>query len=152
MWRHQTGRMKVSKTGKRFAAPVTLSDRYKEWLDRAGWIVKQQMPGMPSGGLIEGRFSVEIEYPINIRGDEDAYEKPLFDLLQRMNVIRNDKGIYGHTVRRVERDDVCIALTDLGGPPMPISKKARTWSKPRAERPTQARIAAIGRIRAKTMF
>jgi Holliday junction resolvase RusA-like endonuclease len=152
MWRHQTGRMKVSATGKRFAAPVTLSDRYKEWLDRAGWIVKQQMPGLPPDGLIQGRFSVLIEYPIALRGDEDAYDKPLFDLLQRANVIRNDKGIYGRDVVRVDRADVMIALTDLGGTPMPISRKARSWSKPRPERPTAARIAAIGRIRQKTMF
>jgi Holliday junction resolvase RusA-like endonuclease len=152
MWRHQTGRMKVSSTGKRFAAPVTLSDRYKEWLDRAGWLVKQQMVGLPPDGLIQGRFSVLIEYPLTIRGDEDSYEKPIFDLLQRTNVIRNDKGIYGHTVARVDRQDVMIALTDLGGEPLPINRKARTWSKPRPERPTAARIAAIGRIRAKTMF
>lgn len=152
MWRHQTGRMKVSSTGKRYSAPVTLSDRYKEWLDRAGWIVKQVMPGMPPDGLIEGRFSAVIEYPLNIRADEDAYEKPIFDLLQRLRVIRNDKGIYGHTVVRGERDDVMIALTDLGGPPLPVSKKARTWSPPRPQRPTAARLAKVNAIRAKTMF
>jgi Holliday junction resolvase RusA-like endonuclease len=152
MWRHQTGRMKVSKSGKRFAAPVTLSDRYKEWLDRAGWIVKQQMPGMPPDGLIQGQFSVVIEYPLTLRGDEDAYEKPLFDLLQRMSVIRNDKGIYGHSVVRTDRQDVMIALTDLGGAPLAISKKARTWSKPRTERPTAARLARVNAIRAKVLF
>lgn len=152
MWIHQSGRMRVSSTGKRFAAPVTLSDRYKEWLDRAAWIVKQQWPGLPPDGLIQGRFSVVLEYPINLRGDEDAYDKPLFDLLQRANVIRNDRGIYGRVVIRADRADVMIALTDLGGPPFPISRKARTWSKPRPARPTAARIAAIGRIRQKTMF
>lgn len=144
--------MKVSKTGKRFAAPVTLSDEYKEWLDRAGWIVKMQCPGCPADGLIQGKFSVKLEYPLVLRGDEDAYEKPIFDLLQRLNVIRNDRGIYGHVVERAARDDVLIVLTDLGGPPLAISKKARTWSKPRSERPTQARINAVNRIRAKTMF
>jgi Holliday junction resolvase RusA-like endonuclease len=152
MWRHQTGRMKRSKTGKRFSAPVTLSDRYKEWLDRAGWIVKQQMPGLPADGLIQGRFSVLLEYPVGIRADEDAYEKPLFDLLQRTNVIRNDKGIYGHVVRRAERDDVLIVLTDLGGPPLAAAKKQRTWSPPRSPRPTASTIARVNKIRNRVMF
>lgn len=153
MWRHQTHRMRVSSvTGKRFSAPVTLSDRYKEWLDRAGWIVKQQMPGLPADGLIQGRFSALIEYPTKIRADEDAYEKPILDLLQRMNVIRNDKGLYSHEVRRTERDDVMIALTDLGGVPMAISKKQRTWSPPRTARPTAARLAKVNAIRARVLF
>jgi Holliday junction resolvase RusA-like endonuclease len=152
MWRHQTGRMKVSATGKRFSAPVTLSDRYKEWLDSTGWIVKQQIQGIPADGLIQGRFSVLIEYPINIRADEDSYEKPIFDMLQRVRVIRNDKGIYGHEVRRAERDDVMIALTDLGGPPLPVNKKQRTWSPPRTARPTAARLARVNAIRARVLF
>ena len=152
MWRHQTGRMKVTKAGKRFSAPVTLSDEYKEWLDRAGWIVKMQLPGLPADGLIQGQFSVRLEYPLILKGDEDAYEKPLFDLLQRMNVIRNDRGIYGHTVARTDRSDVLIVLCDLGGPPLPISTKRRTWSKPRPSRPTAGQIARVNKLRARVMF
>jgi Holliday junction resolvase RusA-like endonuclease len=152
MWQHKTGRMKVSKTGKRFSAPVTLSETYKAWLDKAGWIVRQQIPGIPADGLIQGRFSVRIEYPLVLRGDEDAYEKPLFDLLERMNVVRNDRGIYGHEVARVDRQDVLILLTDLGGPPLPVSTKRRTWSKPRPKRPTAGQIARIHKLRARVMF
>lgn len=152
MWRHMTGRMKVSSTGKRYKAPVTLSDRYKEWLDRAGWIVRQQMPGLPADGLIQGRFSVLIEYPLALRGDEDGYLKPLLDLLERMKVIRNDRGLYGQEVRRGAREDVLVVMTDLGGEPLAINKKARTWSRPRAERPTAARLAKVNAIRARVLF
>jgi Holliday junction resolvase RusA-like endonuclease len=152
MWQHQTGRMKVAKSGKRFSAPVTLSEPYKAWLDKAGWIVKMQCPGCPPDGLIQGKFSVLLEYPLVLKGDEDAYEKPIFDLLQRLNIIRNDKGIYGHTVARTDRTDVLIVLTDLGGPPLPISTKRRTWSKPRPTRPTAGQIAAVNKLRARVMF
>jgi Holliday junction resolvase RusA-like endonuclease len=146
MWQHQTGRMKVSKTGKRFSAPVTLSETYKAWLDKAGWIVRQQIPGIPADGLIQGRFSVRIEYPLALRGDEDGFDKPIFDLLQRMNVIRNDRGIFGREIGRTDRADVLIVLTDLGGAPFALSKKRRTWSKPRPKRLSAQQIAHARKI------
>ncbi len=146
MYRHKTGRMRVTAAGKRYHAPVDLSDEYKAWLDEAGWIIRQQAPYLPPEGLITGQFSVWLEFPIKLAADEDAYEKGIYDLLQRMCVIRNDKGIYGRRITRAERADVLVALTDLHTAPFPPSKVRKHWSKPRSGSSSSAsKLAAAHR-------
>ena len=144
MWKHAPGRMRVNKAGKRFSAPVTLSDEYIEWLDRAGWHVNRQMAQRAIGGqveLITGQFKARIEFPAASRRDEDNWVKPIFDLLQRISVVRNDSGLRGHEVAPADRNDCMVALWDLGGVPLAVPKIRRSFAKPRARRATVADVA-----------
>jgi Holliday junction resolvase RusA-like endonuclease len=136
MWRHQANRIRTSSTGKRYRAPVTLSPEYQAWLDTAGWLCVVQMRDQAA---LPGYFRPVIRYPASARRDEDAWPKPILDLLQRQQVIRNDNGSRGLSLVPEPRLDVRVELHDLGGD-IAAAKTRRCYAKPRSHKPTIGKI------------
>lgn len=90
-----------------------LTPEYKEWRDRAGWLVRMQIVGME---MITTPFDVVIEMPRS-RMDLDNGLKPILDLAQNLEIISNDKNANQITISQADRSDCMAAFwprPDLG--------------------------------------
>jgi len=116
---------------------------YKAWRDAMGWEIRQQMR-LSGASEIRGAYDIALELPSSWRGDQQNICDPLFDLLQRAGVIRDDKGTAsGVPMQAVDRPDVLIRLWDLGGPEFPLPRFR--LHHPRARRPDASRISRARR-------
>ena len=103
-----------NRQGKVFKSP-----KYKEWLDEAGWLVKQQTRKMVLGPYV---LQVQAVRPDKRRRDFDNLLKASSDLLTRLNVI--------------EDDSLCKAIAAEwvdDGPPITLivySLEDQTWKIP----------------------
>jgi crossover junction endodeoxyribonuclease RusA len=120
-----------------------LDTEYARWKLAAGWEAKMQLVGVPG---ILGAFRAVIEVPAKSRRDLDNWAKAIFDLAQSCGAVRNDKGNRGMSVVPANRDDVMLALWDLGGPELPIAKTRRSYAKPRAKKLSSAHIRRVSGI------
>lgn len=107
------------------------SPEYRSWLWNAGWEARRQLVGVPT---IVGTFNAVIQVPRSSRRDRDNWTKPLFDLAQLAGAIRNDSGLGSYTVEPAEREDVCLALWDMGGPEQRVPANLRLSAPPRRSR------------------
>jgi Holliday junction resolvase RusA-like endonuclease len=118
---------RLTKKGKR-----NLTPEYKEWRDRAGWLLKTQIVGVPE---IVCRFNVAVEVPIT-RMDTDNFLKPLLDLCQSTHLISNDGNQNRVTIIPAHRDDCMLAfwpLPEMDGvrkPAKVVSYRGRPAPKP----------------------
>ena len=71
------------------------TDFYKEWIERAEWVVKLQ-----HHARLAGRLRVVIEAPFNLKRDLDNI-KPALDLLVTLGLIDGDNRIDDLHIRRV---------------------------------------------------
>lgn len=78
------GRQKYGKSGR------TWTDEYKLWSQLAGVEIMAQRQQWPFQ-TIDGMFAAMAVWPYNGKRDLDNYWKSLFDMLQKMGVIKNDK-------------------------------------------------------------
>jgi Holliday junction resolvase RusA-like endonuclease len=111
---------RMTKKGRRDLTP-----EYKEWRDRAGWLLKMQLVGVPE---ITCRFNVSIEVPIS-RMDVDNHTKPLLDLCQNVHLISNDGNTNKIEIVPVDRPDCRLAfwpLPEMGSVRAP-AKSARSY-------------------------
>ena len=117
------------------------SPEYSAWLVQAGWEARRQLVGVPT---ILGAFSATVTVPVTSRRDRDSWTKALFDLCQHVGAVRNDSGLRDYSVTADERDDVMLALWDLGGPPVAAGRSlpANLSTKPRAPTQAERRFAA----------
>lgn len=81
IWRHTRG-------GKTYR-----TEAYNTWANGEGWNLKAQMPGQP-------RFEGPVYVTLAMRRrranmDGDNFQKGVFDLLQSVGLIDNDKNIIG---------------------------------------------------------
>ena len=86
------------------------SSHYAKWLRESGWEIKRQNVGRK---MIFGRVTIRIDLPRGSRMDVDNANKPILDLLQRVHVLENDRQVSAVTVKRTERSDVLIEITEV---------------------------------------
>lgn len=135
---------RLTKRGKR-----NLTPEYKAWRDKAGWLAKVQVIGIPP---IDVRFDAAIEVPIS-RRDTDNHIKPLLDLLQNIGLITNDGNANEVRIVPVDREDCMIALTprpDLGHVRTPAKRHYGGHAMP--QKPTAARLRKVEAVRGRVMF
>lgn len=134
---------KMTKKGRRDLTP-----EYKEWRDKAGWLLRMQLVGVPE---IMCRFDVSIEVPIS-RMDTDNAIKPLLDLCQLVHLISNDGNQNRVEIVPSDRADCVLRFTPL--PDMGAIRKATKIStRPAPRRPgaavNQMSIAQYRKLHAK---
>lgn len=135
---------RLTKRGKR-----NLTPEYKEWRDKAGWIARMQMIGIPA---ITCRFNVSIEVPIS-RKDTDNHVKPLLDLCQLVNIISNDGNVNELRIVPTDRTDCLLAfvpLPEMGGIRKPASIVWRCSAS--KAKPDKNKIKALEKLREKVPF
>lgn len=69
---------------------MRLSERYKKWIEDAGWHIKTQPDGLKQ---IKGPYNLTIHAhrPDKRHRDLDNIFKPVQDLLQRLSIIEDDR-------------------------------------------------------------
>lgn len=97
---------------------VRKADAYTEWLNLAGWQVQMQR----AGNAIAGRFEARITMP-ETRIDLDNNCKPILDLLQKQQVIANDRHLRCLTIQRDPDRDKATCLVELWSLPDAAPKK-----------------------------
>lgn len=76
-----------------------ISQKGKDWIEEAGWLLKSQCGGITFGIR---DLSFHIKLYICGRGDIDNYNKCLFDLFTKMGIIKDDSQIMSLHVEKIK--------------------------------------------------
>lgn len=86
-------------------AGMVKSKRYLAWLSEAGWMLNSQRPG-----TIDGPYALTITIPNACPLDADNCVKATSDLLQKHQVISNDRLAQQVTVKRGNVDGMKVMV------------------------------------------
>ena len=116
-----------------------LAPAYAKWRDEAGWELRRQYVGTEP---ITCRFDLYVEVPAG-RLDPQNTVDPIFDLLERVGIVANDRNVRSFTfVDEPDRTDCLVYVQPLHHMPgikQASTKKPRT-SPVRSKKPTQERL------------
>ena len=80
---------------------------YKHWLEEAGWIINTAKRGQE---MYFGPVSVVIYLSDKWRGDGDNCVKSIFDAIEAAGVIKNDRQVIEHSVKRANIKGVRVIV------------------------------------------